>query len=106
MQAKSHPDLARDNQFTALHAAARVEDPAALKVLLEHKANVRARCMVDGYEPLHMAAHFDRLESAQLLLAAKAELEAPNETGNSPLGLAAAYLNTPALVTFLLEQKV
>ncbi|XP_049794986.1 serine/threonine-protein kinase TNNI3K-like [Schistocerca nitens] len=87
--------------WTALHVAAIVGRPAAVKCLLECGANVNARS--DKQEtPLHFAALYGRVKEVELLIAAKADLEAADEMGDTPLQLAAAW-NHERVVNVLLK---
>jgi ankyrin repeat protein len=68
-----------------------VGDIARLRKLLEHPANAVQRS-ADGFTPLHFAAFFNKLEAAELLLAAGADVGAvaDNPSQVQPLHSAAA----------------
>ena len=79
---------ARSLWTSSLHAAIRhLPDPAILRLLIEHGANVDA---IDGdmNTPLNFAARDDRLELAALLLAAGADPNAATERGYRPIQFA------------------
>ncbi len=58
---------------------------AALKLLIEHGANVNQVTGVGGMTPLHMAARRGTVAIAEVLLAAGAEVEARDTKGETPL---------------------
>src|SRR5438876_7046648 len=62
-------------------------DSAAVRILLQQKADVNAR-QADGATALHWAVYKDDLETADLLIAAGANVHAKNRTGATPLYLA------------------
>ncbi len=75
-------------KWTPLHWAAWRGNPATIKVLLEHKADISAR---NGfkYTPLHVAAFWGSAEAIQLLIDAGADPNAPAQyESRTPLVLA------------------
>ena len=60
-------------------------DAAAARLLLEHGANVNARRPSDDATPLHLAALTDNRELVERLLASKADVNARDNTGKTPL---------------------
>jgi ankyrin repeat protein len=84
---------------TALSAAVKAGDRAAVHHLLKQKADVNAP-EADGTTPLHWAAHADDVELIRLLLGAGAKASAANRYGITPLHLAA--VNGDATVIGLL----
>jgi len=62
-------------------------DMAALKALLQKKADVNAP-QVDGSRAMHWAVHYDNLQAADLLIAAGANLNTPTREGATPLSMA------------------
>ena len=68
--------------------AAKAEDAAAVRALLEEQVDVNA-AEVDGTTALHWAAYRGDAETARLLLAAGARTGATNRYGVTPLALAA-----------------
>ncbi len=68
--------------------AAKAEDAAAVRALLEQQADVNA-AEVDGTTALHWAAYQGDAETARLLLAAGARTGVANRYGVTPLALAA-----------------
>ena len=68
--------------------AARAEDAAAVRALLEQQVDVNA-AEVDGTTALHWAAYRGDVETARLLLAAGARTGVTNRYGVTPLALAA-----------------
>ena len=68
--------------------AARAEDAAAVRALLEQQVDVNA-AEVDGTTALHWAAYQGDVETARLLLAAGARTGVTNRYGVTPLALAA-----------------
>ena len=81
--------------------AAERQDAAAIRALLEQKADVNAP-QADGMTALHWAAYHDDVEAVKLLLAAGADAKAANRYGVTPLSLACTNGNT-AIVELLLE---
>ena len=81
--------------------AAEVKNSAAVRALLEKRANVNAP-QADGMTALHWATYHDDLDSVKLLLAAGADAKAANRYGVTPLSLACTNGNT-AIVELLLD---
>src|SRR5262245_16906902 len=67
-------------------------DGAALRTLIQRKADVDAP-QIDGATALHWAVYRDDLESANLLIAAGAKIDAANRQGFTPLIMASLYGN-------------
>ncbi len=67
--------------------AVKNRDGAAARALLDERVDVNAP-QADGATPLHWAAHWDDLETADALLAAGARVDAANDYGVVPLALA------------------
>ncbi|WP_165864415.1 ankyrin repeat domain-containing protein [Capsulimonas corticalis] len=72
--------------------------------LLNAGASVNAACPVDGFRALHRAASHGHLESARLLVAAGASLDARTRSGSTALIFAATAGHT-SIVTLLLENQ-
>ncbi len=71
------------NRETPVYLAARRGDLGTLEVLLRHHADASTR--VQGETPLHTAARSENAEACRLLLAAKADVNARNAQGSTPL---------------------
>ncbi|MGH9782982.1 MAG: ankyrin repeat domain-containing protein, partial [Terriglobia bacterium] len=69
--------------------AAKNRDHAAVRSLLEQKVDVNAP-QPDGATALAWAAHWNELETADLLIRARADVNAANDYGVTPLSLACA----------------
>ena len=67
--------------------AAKARDKEAMRALLKQQADVNAR-QADGATALHWAAHWDELETADLLIRGGAKVNAANDYGVTPLSLA------------------
>ena len=67
--------------------AVKSRDRAAARALVGERVDVNAP-QADGATPLHWAAHWDDLETAELLIAAGARVDAANDYGVVPLALA------------------
>jgi tankyrase len=83
------------NGVTALHHAVRFRSPAAVRVLLEHGADVNRGCRRNGSTPLHRAVTQTGApgtagkgdaarEIVELLLAAGADPSLVNKSGKKP----------------------
>src|SRR5271157_506054 len=70
-----------------LTEAAKHQDKTAVRTLLASRVDVNAS-EEDGATPLHWAAHWDDLETADLLVRAGANVNATNVLGVTPLSLA------------------
>src|SRR5207244_6461412 len=75
-------------------------DKAALNTLLRQNADVNAP-QVDGATALHWAVYRDDLESADLLIAAGARVDAANREHFTPLIMAALYGHAAMIDTLL-----
>jgi uncharacterized protein len=83
------------NGVTALHNAVRFRNPAAVKTLIEHGADVNQACRRNGSTPLHRAATQTGApgtagkgqaakEIIEVLLAAGADPSITNKSGKTP----------------------
>src|SRR5690242_11928220 len=72
--------------------AAMKRDRAALRALIQQKADVNAP-QVDGATAVHWAVYNDDVESADLLIKAGAKVDTRNREGITPLHLASQYGN-------------
>jgi ankyrin repeat protein len=84
-----------------LTAAVKRGDTAAVRALLQKKADVNAP-EADGTTALHWAAHRDDTATADVLIRAGAEVDAANRYGVRPIALAAVNGNA-AMIELLLE---
>jgi ankyrin repeat protein len=83
--------------------AEKMSDRAAVRALLQKKADVNAPS-VDGATALHWAAHWDDLETAKLLVQSGANVNVTNRFGVTPLSLACTN-GSGAMVELLLNAK-
>ena len=74
--------------------AARRQDRAAVRTLLNQRADVKA-VQPDGAGVLHWAAHWDDVEMAGLLIDAGADVNARNDLGVTPLLVASTNASAP-----------
>ena len=81
--------------------AAEGKDSAAVRALLEKRADVNAP-QADGMTALHWATYHDDVDSVKLLLAAGADAKAASRYGVTPLSVACTNGNT-AVVELLLD---
>jgi len=81
---------------TRLAEAAMREDAAAVKSLLQQKADVNA-ALPDGATALHWAAQADDLETVGLLIQAGANVKAKDRYGFTPLYFAATNGSAPVI---------
>lgn len=93
--------LAADGARPALIEAAKNDDKAALKALLQKKVDVNATD-ADGSTALHWASYRDDVESADLLIRAGAKVNTANDLGVTPLWPASEN-GSSAMVRRLLE---
>src|SRR6266513_2756753 len=75
---------------SAVADAAMKGDKAALRALLQQKADVNAP-QVDGATALHWAVYRDDVEAADLLLRAGAHVDAANREGVTAIAMASIY---------------
>jgi len=87
--------------LTQQDLAARTGRREIAELLIAHSAEVNARNNLNGWTPLHDAAHGDKPELAELLLKNKAEIDAKDQTGQTPLH-EAAYSGSLAAVKALI----
>src|SRR5258706_6383169 len=73
-------------------------DPAALRALIQKKADVNAP-QADGATALHWAAYRDDRQAVDLLVAAGANVRAANREGVTPLVMASLYGSLPIAET-------
>jgi len=95
---------ARDgSQRTPLHLAASYGRAGVVKALLDHKADLTAKSKYGGDMPIHLAAEQGFAEVVSVLLAGGAEVDALNDSKQTPLILA-AETNQPKTAKVLLEK--
>jgi len=83
--------------FPALVISARSGDLHMCELLMNRKADVNARCEVDGFCALHWAAHMRYARVVQALLAGRANPRLKDKKGHDPLmKLVRRDLNAPA----------
>jgi len=75
--------------ITALEVAARDGNVAMMKLLVKAGANVN----LGDYKPMHLAARGGYIEAMEYLLSCKADPNAMNEHGQTPLGYAEELYN-------------
>ena len=90
LQAGDGVNAANHIGIAPLHAAAQLQDPVLVRLLLERGADAR-QANRRGWTPLHYAARYGRAETAALLLGKGAAVGARMADGDTPLHLAAAY---------------
>lgn len=95
LDAGANPDFAAgDNDWTALHAAARHGHVEAVEWLLEAGANTN-RVTSDGWSALHLLVRYAEAdpdaEKLRLILAARAEVDVQLPSGATPLVTAVRY---------------
>lgn len=111
---KPLPDTGESPLHAALCKADRLAHDLVLKVLLGNGANPNCvtkpsaktggfmrDCRTKGETPLHRAAAFGTEETIQMLLDARANLEAKDMNGDSPLTWASWYLRPDTILRML-----
>lgn len=92
--------IAADNEVRLVDAV-QARDHKAVRSLLEQHVDVN-EAQADGATALHWAAHWDDLETAEILIRAGANAEVANDYGITPLSLACTNRNA-AMVERLLQ---
>jgi ankyrin repeat protein len=87
-----------------IHKAAKAGDVEKVKAILKASPDVMNEKDEDVFTPLHIAAAFDFVEVAKVLLAQGADLEAKNFTGQTPLHMA-VKAGHEEMVKLLLDKK-
>lgn len=77
-------NLVDDSGQTALHWAAHIGSTEMVTLLLKHNANVHAKTKYGHDTPLHYSAHKNHVAVNELLIAAKASLDARNARQKTP----------------------
>uniref|UniRef100_A0A8C2ZP38 Ankyrin 1 n=1 Tax=Cyclopterus lumpus TaxID=8103 RepID=A0A8C2ZP38_CYCLU len=95
-------------RLPALHIAARNDDTRTAAVLLQNDPNADVLskvcvCACTGFTPLHIAAHYENLNVAQLLLNRGANVNFTPKNGITPLHIAARRGNV-IMVRLLLDR--
>lgn len=86
----------------ALHVAASVGNLDVINLLLDRGATLELKSLSGGGTALHYAVTHRKPEAVRLLIKRKANIEARNGTGDTPLILA-AYNSDPAMVQLLVD---
>jgi predicted membrane chloride channel (bestrophin family) len=97
-------DPARDPIQESLHDAVRTGDTVELQRLLSNGANVNAKDSDDQVTPLHVAASGDNADAANILIEARADVDAQNGSGITPL-MGAAENNATGVAELLLSAR-
>uniref|UniRef100_A0A8C2Q4S0 Ankyrin 1, erythrocytic b n=1 Tax=Cyprinus carpio TaxID=7962 RepID=A0A8C2Q4S0_CYPCA len=93
-------------RLPALHIAARNDDTRTAAVLLQNDPNpdvLSKVCVCTGFTPLHIAAHYENLSVAQLLLNRGANVNFTPKNGITPLHIASRRGNV-IMVRLLLDR--
>uniref|UniRef100_A0A8C4LWW1 Ankyrin 1 n=1 Tax=Equus asinus asinus TaxID=83772 RepID=A0A8C4LWW1_EQUAS len=92
-------------RLPALHIAARNDDTRTAAVLLQNDPNpdVLSKVRATGFTPLHIAAHYENLNVAQLLLNRGASVNFTPQNGITPLHIASRRGNV-IMVRLLLDR--
>ena len=105
----NHPEIValmrQRGAVPTLFEAAAMGDLAALHAALARDPGSVRQYSFDGWTALHLAAHFGRVEAAQALVAAGANVTAHSWNGmdNEPIHAAAAHKGNVAMVAALLD---
>uniref|UniRef100_A0A665VVX5 Ankyrin 1, erythrocytic a n=1 Tax=Echeneis naucrates TaxID=173247 RepID=A0A665VVX5_ECHNA len=90
-------------RLPALHIAARNDDTRTAAVLLQNDPNPDVLSKQTGFTPLHIAAHYENLNVAQLLLNRGANVNFTPKNGITPLHIASRRGNV-IMVRLLLDR--
>lgn len=74
-----------DNLFLPVHVASQLGNVDVLRALLDHGSGVYAATAVDGCTALHFSANHNRPIAIKVLVEAGANIQAPDDTGATPL---------------------
>lgn len=86
---------------TPLHEAASFDRADIAKVLLDHGADLKARCGESQMSPMHLASAAGSVETLKLLISRGADIEATDGRNRTPLHEAAANLEAGAIEVLL-----
>uniref|UniRef100_A0A8C9RTL2 Ankyrin repeat and SOCS box containing 18 n=1 Tax=Scleropages formosus TaxID=113540 RepID=A0A8C9RTL2_SCLFO len=91
------PSLATEDGLTPLHLCRSAQSLRCAKALVRYGAKVDQSSEEDSETPLHVAARHGRLHHARLYLRYGAEVNHASTSGETPLGVACAAAQDPAL---------
>jgi ankyrin repeat protein len=83
-----NPNLARNNNFTPLHAASMHGHWEVVKLLIEKGADVNIQTDPQGYAPIHSASFGGHLETVKLLVRNNARIDLRNYRNELPIDTA------------------
>ncbi|NXF73488.1 ASB10 protein, partial [Sclerurus mexicanus] len=89
------PEAVSDDGYRPLHLCKSPDSIECVRQLLQHGASANSRTEEEHDTALHVAARHGLAEHVQLLLHHRAELEAKNEEGQTPLNAACAQHHQP-----------
>ncbi|XP_027759608.1 ankyrin repeat and SOCS box protein 10 isoform X2 [Empidonax traillii] len=89
------PEAVSEDGYRPLHLCKSPDSIECVRQLLQHGASANSRTEEENDTALHVAARHGLAEHVQLLLCHKAELEAKNEEGQTPLNAACAQRHQP-----------
>ncbi|NWT06446.1 ASB10 protein, partial [Mionectes macconnelli] len=89
------PEAVSEDGYRPLHLCKSPDSIECVRQLLQHGASANSRTEEEKDTALHVAARHGLAEHVQLLLHHRAELEAKNEEGQTPLNAACAQHHQP-----------
>ncbi|NXM32703.1 ASB10 protein, partial [Oxyruncus cristatus] len=89
------PEAVSEDGYRPLHLCKSPDSIECVRQLLQHGASANSRTEEEDDTALHVAARHGLAEHVQLLLHHRAELEAKNEEGQTPLNTACAQHHQP-----------
>ncbi|XP_050190590.1 ankyrin repeat and SOCS box protein 10 [Myiozetetes cayanensis] len=89
------PEAVSEDGYRPLHLCKSPDSTECVRQLLQHGASANSRTEEENDTALHVAARHGLAEHVQLLLRHRAELEAKNEEGQTPLNAACAQHHQP-----------
>ena len=99
-EVNENPSLARNNNFTPLHAASMNGSTEIVKLLIEKGANVNAQTDPQKYAPIHSASFGGHLDTIKVLVENGADINLRNYRNELPIDTARRQQQTETIQYF------